>query len=67
MTGNANLIATAAVLIASQDEETLEKMGIDPEKAKLNFGNLLETKDSDWVADQKLLLRQRTMKIFDKT
>ena len=42
-------------------------MGIDPEKAKLNFGNLLETKDSDWVADQKLLLRQRTMKIFDKT
>lgn len=67
VTGNANLIATAAVLIASQDEETLEKMGIDPEKAKLNFGNLLETKDSDWVADQKLLLRQRTMKIFDKT
>ena len=67
VTGNANLIATAAVLITSQDEETLEKMGIDPEKAKLNFGNLLETKDSDWVADQKLLLRQRTMKIFDKT
>lgn len=67
VTGNANLIATAAVLLASQDEETLEKMGIDPEKAKLNFGNLLETKDSDWVADQKLLLRQRTMKIFDKT
>lgn len=67
LTGNANLIATAAVLVLSQDEETLEKMGIDPEKAKLNFGNLLETKDSEWVADQKLLLRQRTLKIFDKT
>ena len=70
-TGNANLVASAAVLLVTRDDETLEKLGIDPEMADWDFQDWFSQDknkggDGTWVVDKNLLVRQKTLYIFEK-
>lgn len=72
-TGNANLIASATVLLIQQDKDVLEELGIDPEMADWDFQDWFSAATggnssggSGWVVDKNLLVRQKTMYIFEK-
>ena len=67
-TGNANLIAQAVVLMIQQDEEVLDTLGVDKDKADWDFTDWFTdgNKSSGWVVDKNLLVRQKTLYIFEK-
>lgn len=69
-TGHANLIAQAAVLMVQQDDEVLEQLGVDKDKADWDFTDWFtqhKQQGNGWVVDKKLLVRQKTLYIFKKT
>lgn len=71
-TGNANLIASATVLLITRDKDTLEQLGIDPEKAEWDFQDWFSQDKEEqqgngtWVVDKNLLVRQKTLYVFEK-
>ena len=70
-TGNANLIAQAAILIITSDKEKLEELGIESEIANWDFQDWFNSsgqgnEKSEWVVDKNLLVRQKTLYIFEK-
>ena len=67
-TGNANLIAQAVVLMIQQDDEVLDTLGVDKDKADWDFTDWFTggNKSSGWVVDKNLLVRQKTLYIFEK-
>ena len=70
-TGNANLIAQTAILIITSDKEKLEELGIESEIANWDFQDWFNSsgqgnEKSEWVVDKNLLVRQKTLYIFEK-
>lgn len=73
-TGNANLVAQAAILMITSDRDKLEELGVSPEMAEWNFKDWFDSVTSgentsnngQWVLDKNLLVRQKTLYIFEK-